>query len=307
MREKAVHIAFYPSDWLAGTRGLTPAETGIYITLTCMMYERQGPLPFDHARLARMCNCPAGTFKKILTVLMAEKKLIETPEGLWQRRVEREIGAAREAIGEASDRAKRAADARWSKSKPQSDHHENATVKPQSVEQQDEVNTQEKSNKNSEGVMQEHCASNANQNQNQNQSIGSGDDRRADDFSEPRERILKAIGVDPVTGITGHGGATLGTRHDMDLFKRWKSDLGLDAETIIAVISEVMDKKPDRRPPNSFRYFNPALQREAGRKGEPALAPIKEDRSNVSTARNRRSSAADDAFVRVINAAAGTG
>ena len=24
--EKAVHIAFYPSDWLAGTRGLTPAD-----------------------------------------------------------------------------------------------------------------------------------------------------------------------------------------------------------------------------------------------------------------------------------------
>lgn len=44
MSEKAVHIALYPSDWLAGTRGLTPAETGIYITLVCMMYERQADL-----------------------------------------------------------------------------------------------------------------------------------------------------------------------------------------------------------------------------------------------------------------------
>lgn len=113
MTSKAIHIAMYPSDWLAGTRGLTPAETGVYITLVCMMYERQAPLPFDHSRLARMCNCPAGTFRKILDVLLSENKIIMTDEGLWQRRVDKELDAARSAMTEASDRGKNAAEAEF--------------------------------------------------------------------------------------------------------------------------------------------------------------------------------------------------
>ena len=123
-----------------------------------------------------------------------------------------------------------------------------------------------------------------------------------------RERMLTAIGVDPVTGLTGHGGAILGTRHDMELAVRWKSDLGLTEETIVAVIAETMAKKPDGQPPNSFKYFNRAMQREAARRDEPPLTP---EQSNVQVLppksggyRQSRSSAADDAFVRRIHAAA---
>lgn len=155
--DKAVHIALYPSDWLAGTRGLTPAETGVYITLVCMMYERQAPLNFDPARLARMCNCPAGTFRKILSVLLDEGKLVEVPEGLWQARVEREIVAARSAMDAASDQGRKAAEARWSKAKTQSDRVENAKVKPQSDKQQRSQHTPEKAMKTVNAI----CRSNA--------------------------------------------------------------------------------------------------------------------------------------------------
>ena len=303
MGEKAVHIALYPSDWLAGTRGLTPAETGVYITLVCMMYERQAPLPFDHARLARMCNCPAGTFKKILAVLIDERKLIETPDGLWQRRVDREIAAAKEAMGEASERGKRAADARWSKSKGQSGECENAKVKRQSDEQQGDDHRPKKSNENSDGDMPEQCPSNANQNQ--NQSIGDGDGNGRE-IKTLREAILAAIGCDPVTGITGHGGAALGTRIDMQRVDKWQADLGLTPDAVLAVIRDTMARKRDG-PPNSFAYFDRAMQREAGRKDEPALKPIEGTRHDPQSARDRRSAAADDAFVRVINAAAGSG
>lgn len=273
MTDKAVHIAFYPSNWLAGTRGLTPAETGVYITLVCMMYERQAPLPFEHARLARMCNCPAGTFKKILAVLLEERKLIETPEGLWQRRVEKEIGAARTAIDEASDRAKRAAEARWSKVKPQSDHREIVTVTPQSVEQKDTQHMPEKGNKNSNGTMQLQCPSNANQNQNQryNSSSSSSACAPADaEQSIPEGLIPKlthALGFDlhgqvPKYWVTPEAGMIVG---------RWRSDLGLTDDEIVAVA--VGSAKAHNGPANGPKVLNQAMARYAAEKSAPPLQP----------------------------------
>lgn len=302
MSEKAVHIALYPSDWLAGTRGLTPAETGVYITLVCMMYERQAPLSFDTARLARMCNCPAGTFRKILDVLLDERKLIQTPEGLWQRRVEQEITAAQEAMTEATARAKRAAEARWSKVKPQSDQCENVTVKPQSDNQQQAPHTAEKSNEISSGEMQAQCASNANQNQNQNQRDkgGGGDTREAPPDRPPdpnptfRERIIAACGADPGSGLTGPNGTVIGTRADMLAVESWRDDLGLTEGQILAVIEDAMSRKRDG-PPSRLSYFNRPMQREAGRKTSPKLTPI-EGETDASPARSSRQAAASDAL-----------
>ena len=62
-------MAFFPSDWLAGTRGMTAAETGVYITLIAMMYERAEPLNFDRPKLARLCGIPAGSFRQVLSAL----------------------------------------------------------------------------------------------------------------------------------------------------------------------------------------------------------------------------------------------
>lgn len=82
---------FYPSDWLAGTRALTPAETGIYITLIAMMYERGSPIPRDDTRLARLCNCPKGAFSKAIAALIDDKKLALVDGGLWNERAEIEV------------------------------------------------------------------------------------------------------------------------------------------------------------------------------------------------------------------------
>lgn len=85
-------IKFYASDWLAGTGGLTAAERGVYITLIALIYESGGRIPHDRARLARRCGVPAGSFKRILDSLIAERKIIEVPEGLTNGRAEAEIG-----------------------------------------------------------------------------------------------------------------------------------------------------------------------------------------------------------------------
>ncbi|WP_395449917.1 YdaU family protein [Aminobacter sp. UC22_36] len=105
-------VRFFASDWLAGTRGMSAAETGIYITLVASMYERGEAVPEDHARLARLCGASNATFKTVLETLVAEGKISRVAGGLWNRRVEKE-GIYRQ---EKSAAGKQAASARWQKS-----------------------------------------------------------------------------------------------------------------------------------------------------------------------------------------------
>jgi uncharacterized protein YdaU (DUF1376 family) len=73
-------IRFYASDWLAGTRGMTAAETGVYITLIALMYERDdGKIERDDKRLARMCGLKQHAFIAILEDLIEQGKI--TSEG----------------------------------------------------------------------------------------------------------------------------------------------------------------------------------------------------------------------------------
>lgn len=135
-------------------------------------------------------------------------------------------------------------------------------------------------------------------------NIGGGSARaREPEIATLRERILTAIGVDPVSGITGRGGAVLGSRIDMDRAQRWQADLGLTECDVITVISEAVARKRDG-PPGSFAYFDKAMQREAARKAEPPMKPTEGDRHDQQPARQSRESAADDAFARRIHAAA---
>lgn len=78
---------FFPSDWLAGTRGLSAAETGVYITLICIMHEREAPILMDDTRLARLCGLPARNFRRALVALIDQGKVVEKDGGLWNERV----------------------------------------------------------------------------------------------------------------------------------------------------------------------------------------------------------------------------
>jgi len=118
---------FYPSDWLAGTRGLTAAETGVYITLVAMMYEAEGPIPRDNRRLARLCGCTPAALQKAIDGLLATGKLVEDERGFFNRRVEIEIKKRSEKRASASESAKK----RWQK-----------TVKNQQVDDANASNSQ---------------------------------------------------------------------------------------------------------------------------------------------------------------------
>lgn len=104
---------FFPSDWLAGTRGLSAAETGVYITLICMMQEREAPIVMDDTRLARLCGLPARNFRRALEALIDQGKVIEKDGGLWNERVGETLLERQKTISVRS----RSASSRWEKIK----------------------------------------------------------------------------------------------------------------------------------------------------------------------------------------------
>lgn len=104
-------VQFYPSDWLAGTRGMTAAETGIYITLIALMYERREPLPSDTERLARMCGASKREFSAALKGLIDDGKIMIVDGALWNERV----GKEQEKRENFSKKQRAAVSKRWEK------------------------------------------------------------------------------------------------------------------------------------------------------------------------------------------------
>ena len=99
-------VRFFPSDWLAGTRGMSASETGVYVTLVALMYERTAPLDRDDARLARLCGLPTNVFRTILDTLIVQGKVTLEGEKLWGRRVALEVEIRKGRSAKASVAAK---------------------------------------------------------------------------------------------------------------------------------------------------------------------------------------------------------
>jgi uncharacterized protein YdaU (DUF1376 family) len=137
-------IKFYPSDFLGGTSGLSPAERGVYITLLCLIYEADGSIKRDDSRLARCCGAPKAAFIRIIDGLIAQGKITEDGGMISNRRAEKAI----------VDRANRtqiatyAAKQRWVAQ----------TEKTEQNQRQDDA-----------PAMPEQCVGDASQNQNQSQ------------------------------------------------------------------------------------------------------------------------------------------
>jgi uncharacterized protein YdaU (DUF1376 family) len=65
----------YPSDFIAGTIGLTAEEKGVYSTLIDLMYDRGAELPDDPRHLARLCGCSTRRFGQVRDHLVSLGKL----------------------------------------------------------------------------------------------------------------------------------------------------------------------------------------------------------------------------------------
>jgi len=107
----APFVPFYTSDFLAGTSGLTAATKGVYITLLCLMYEAEAPLPQSWETLARRCGCTLPAFHKAIESLQDDGKIVVTDAGLWSPKCDRHIAQRRERQKSATSAAK----IRWKK------------------------------------------------------------------------------------------------------------------------------------------------------------------------------------------------
>jgi len=158
-------IKFYPSDFLGGTSGLSPAERGVYITLLCLIYEANSPIKRDDSRLARCCGAPKAAFIRILDGLVAQGKITQEGDALSNKRAEKAIVDRTNRTQNATHAAKQRWDAQPEK-------------------------TQRNQRQNDAPAMPEQCVDDASQNQSQNQSIktepiGSAKKRRKPEIELP--------------------------------------------------------------------------------------------------------------------------
>ncbi|WP_296763737.1 DUF1376 domain-containing protein [Sediminimonas sp.] len=86
-----------------------------------------------------------------------------------------------------------------------------------------------------------------------------------------REKLCEAMRLDP-TSLTP-GGRIAGSQSDMFEARKWETDLGLTKMEILRQVREVAAKRT-LGPPNSFKYYTPAMRDLAAQKAAPKLQPI---------------------------------
>lgn len=246
---RAPYFPFYPTDFMHGVRGLSAQEVGVYTMLLCLIYEENGPVEYHVRRLSTYCGMREATFTKVVTTLIDLGKITLRDNRISNERAELEIAKRANGLKFASAAGKASAEKRQQNQRPS----------PTTV-----------------AVPFNHTESDTDTELDGGGSAGARDLQPAE-ASQPktfREKMLEAVGVDPVSGLTGRGGAQLGTQADMLEARRWFTDLKLTPTEVLAVVAEAMQRKPDG-PPNRFSYFTKAMQRYAATKAAAAqpLAP----------------------------------
>lgn len=239
-----IHIAFYPSDWLAGTRGLSDAETGVYITLIARMYEMAGPIERNDERLYRLCGCKSkSSFTRSLNYLISEGKIIQADGWIFNERVQKEI----KITTEKSSKAQSAAQSRWDRNSNKNNVGDNANA---SLEHMPQLCQSE-----SESELEEILAAAA------ITTPRSLDQNPGQIDPTERDQILSAIGVG-TDGITGPNCHMIGTSVDMAEYRKWRSDpINLSLADVLAVIGGIMVRRRAKGsgPPGRFSYFSEAM------------------------------------------------
>ncbi|EJF80291.1 hypothetical protein MCQ_00496, partial [Candidatus Bartonella washoeensis Sb944nv] len=96
--------------------GMSVVEKGLYMTLVLYMCEERRPIIEDAPKLARWAGCSVRVLKNTLASLIRDEKIIRLEDGrLWNLRVEEELNNSNENLNKFSERAQKAAQAKWAK------------------------------------------------------------------------------------------------------------------------------------------------------------------------------------------------
>jgi uncharacterized protein YdaU (DUF1376 family) len=83
----------YPSDFIAGTIGLSLEEKGAYSICLDLIYDRGGPIPDDARWIAGVCGCSVRKWVALRAALISTGKLLADDGHLTNNRARREISA----------------------------------------------------------------------------------------------------------------------------------------------------------------------------------------------------------------------
>lgn len=224
----------YPRDFIEGTIGMDFELKGAYRLVLDLIYMQGGNLPDDARYISGLLGCAVRRWKTIREELLARGKLEVVGDCLTNKRADKELEILR---------------------KFQSKQRENR-ARPNK-------------NKDLQSPPSDHTEPEA-----EATSVASARDA----FAVPsqlektgRERLLSAIGADPVSGMIGPNGTRLGTMNDMAEAKKW-ADLGLSLDEQCRLLSERVSYVKSRNPgfvPRSFGYFSGAMSDYAARKNAP--------------------------------------
>lgn len=245
------YIPLYVADYEADTAHLSLEEDGAYNRLLRLCWRTPGcSLPDDHSWIMRRLRVDQETFQRAVLPVLDEFFVVE--------KTGRGSGEARLMSPRLREEYKRVN----ATSKKRAEAGRKGGRKPNPPETNDNPPSRAEAG-------QKPGLSIQNQNQNYNQTVAAerasapADAAAAggDDPSKPtnRERLLVAMGADPVSGVKGPNGRVLGRQRDIAEAERWSADLQLSINRQCAVIREIMAREGPDFVPNSFAYFTPAM------------------------------------------------
>ena len=88
---KNFYVKIYPSDMLNGIAGLQPNEMAAYFVILMLIYDEDGPIPFNVNYLSNRCNMRPSTFKRTLESLLEQGKLTLENDFLFNGRAIKEL------------------------------------------------------------------------------------------------------------------------------------------------------------------------------------------------------------------------
>ena len=238
------YFPMFPSDFNADTGHLTLAEDGAYNRLLRLQWCCPScKMPADMEWIFRKARAVTETDQAIIAAIVAE---FFTRKGgkIFNARLLKEYVKSDVAHSKRVSSGSKGGSAKALKSKQKDNSNAIAMLKQPEPEPEPEPIREE-----------------------------GGDGRALGEISTFRERILREMGVDQISGLTGRGGKMLGTQADMAEAGRWLELPGITEDVACAEVRRIMSGKRDG-PPASFAYFQGAMCRLSAALTAPKLSPI---------------------------------
>lgn len=121
-------VQFYPSDFLNGIWDLSPNEIAVYTVILMSIYDQDGPIPDEPAKIARRCNMRRPQCEKSIQSLVNDGKLTRIEGRIGNKRAEKELEKRREKSAKQSQNAQK----RWQQEAEKPNENNEPDIPPHS-------------------------------------------------------------------------------------------------------------------------------------------------------------------------------